>query len=129
MNILENKSNYRLSGRVTRQEGVLYLGYSASFLEFTFKGTKVEAEFITDRLDWEEIHRARENIILPKECGTCPYVKICDVCAAVTLAETGEFGGVPEYACKKAQEYSRLCKNFIEEMNCKNSGFQEVMKK
>ena len=75
---------------------------------------------------WEEIHRARENIILPKECKTCPYVKICDVCAAVTLAETGEFGGVPEYACKKAEEYHRLCKNFIEEMNCKDSGFQEV---
>lgn len=75
---------------------------------------------------WEEIRSARENIILPKECKTCPYVKICDVCAAVTLAETGEFHGVPEYACKKAQEYSRLCKNFIEEMICKDSGFQEV---
>lgn len=64
MNILENKSNYRLSGRVTRQEGVLYLGYSASFLEFTFKGTKVEAEFITDRLDWEEIHRAQVAVFV-----------------------------------------------------------------
>lgn len=58
MNLLENKSLYRLSGRTTWQEGVLYLGYSASFLEFSFRGTKVEAEFLTDRLDWPEIHRA-----------------------------------------------------------------------
>lgn len=58
MNVLENKENYRLSGRTTWQEGALYLGYSASFLEFSFKGTKAEAEFLTDRLDWEEIHRA-----------------------------------------------------------------------
>lgn len=58
MNILEDKASCRLSGRTTRQEGVIYLGYSASFLEFTFRGTKAEAEFLTDRLDWEEIHRA-----------------------------------------------------------------------
>lgn len=58
MNILENKGIYRLSGRTTWQDGVLYLGYSASFVEFTMKGTKAEAEFVTDRLDWEEIHRA-----------------------------------------------------------------------
>ncbi len=58
MNILTSKDAYRLSGRTTWQEGVLYLGYSASFLEITFRGTKVEAEFLTDCLDWEEIHRA-----------------------------------------------------------------------
>ncbi|MBP3611479.1 MAG: GDSL family lipase [Lachnospiraceae bacterium] len=58
MNLLENKSSYRLSGRTTWQEDVLYLGYSASFLEFCFRGTKVEAEFVTDRLDWEDKFRA-----------------------------------------------------------------------
>lgn len=58
MNVLEHKENYRLSGRTTWQDGILYLGYSASFLEFSFCGTKAEAEFLTDRLDWEEIHRA-----------------------------------------------------------------------
>lgn len=64
MNILENKTGYRLSGRTTWQEGALYLGYSASFLELSFKGTKVEAEFLTDRLDWEEIHRAWVAVFL-----------------------------------------------------------------
>lgn len=58
MNILKNQTSYRLSGRVTRQEDAVYLGYSASFLEVAFRGTKAEAEFLTDRLDWEEMHRA-----------------------------------------------------------------------
>lgn len=56
--VLKNKANYRLSGRTTWQEDILYLGYSASFLEVRFRGTKAVAEFVTDRLDWEEIHRA-----------------------------------------------------------------------
>ena len=58
MNILKNPGNYHLMGRTTWQDDVLYLGYSASFVEFSFKGTKAEAEFVTDRLDWEEMHRA-----------------------------------------------------------------------
>lgn len=64
MNILENKEFYRLSGRTTWQEGALYLGYSASFLEFSFKGTKVEAELLTDRLDWPELHRAQVAVFV-----------------------------------------------------------------
>ena len=58
MNLLEKKEAYRLSGRITWQENILYLGYSASFLEFSFKGTKAEAELVTDRLDWPDNHRA-----------------------------------------------------------------------
>lgn len=58
MNILNDKTAYRLSGRTTWQEDALYLGYSAAFLEVSFRGTRAEAEFLTDRLDWEEIHRA-----------------------------------------------------------------------
>lgn len=64
MNILTNKELYRVSGRTTWQEGNLYLGYSASFIEFSFKGTKVEAEFLTDRLDWEEFHRAQVAVFV-----------------------------------------------------------------
>lgn len=64
MNILENKEFYRLSGRSTWQKDALYLGYSASFLEFTFCGTKAEAEFVTDRLDWPETHRAQVAVFV-----------------------------------------------------------------
>lgn len=58
MNVLENKGLYRLSGRVTWQDGVLYLGYSASFLEVKFHGTKAVAEFVTDCMNWEENQKA-----------------------------------------------------------------------
>ena len=67
MNILENKELYRVSGRTTRQEGALYLGYSAAFIEFSFRGIKVEAEFVTDRLDWEEFHRAQVAVFVNGE--------------------------------------------------------------
>ena len=64
MNIIKNPENYRLMGRTTWQDDVLYLGYSASFIEFSFKGTKAETEFVTDRLDWGESHRARVAVFV-----------------------------------------------------------------
>lgn len=49
MNILENEKNYRLGGRHTWQNGMLYLAYSASYLEFCCEGTcTVIAELISD---------------------------------------------------------------------------------
>ncbi len=62
---------------------------------------------------WKSICKSRENIFLPKECSTCSLRKKCDMCAAVTLAETGRSDGLPPYACKKAQEFEKLCKDFI----------------
>ncbi len=59
---------------------------------------------------WESIRRERENIILPAECKGCNMRSICDVCAAVTMAETGSFDKVPRYICKKAEELVRLYK-------------------
>lgn len=67
MNVLENKGMYRLSGRTTWQEGALYLGYSASFIEVRFCGTKAVAEFATDCLDWEEMHRAWVAVFVDDE--------------------------------------------------------------
>lgn len=49
MNILENRSNYRLGGRSSWQNGVLYLAYSASYLEFCCEGCcKVTAQLLSD---------------------------------------------------------------------------------
>lgn len=62
---------------------------------------------------WQEIRKARENIILPPECTNCSMRSYCDMCAAVSFAETGRFDGVPGYACKKAKELRRLCKGYI----------------
>lgn len=67
MNLLENKNLYRICGRTTWQEGALYLGYSASFVEFSFFGTKATAEFVTDRLDWPDSHRGSVAVFVDGE--------------------------------------------------------------
>ncbi len=62
---------------------------------------------------WSCIKDSRKKIFLPSECLNCELRSYCDMCAAVPLAETGEFGKVPEYACKKAAEFKRLCDKFL----------------
>lgn len=63
---------------------------------------------------WKKIRNSRTKIILPLKCKTCELRKYCDMCAAVSFAETGEFNGVPEYVCKKAAEYKKLCDKFMQ---------------
>ncbi len=68
---------------------------------------------ITDFADaWNRIRSETEKILLPKKCLNCEHRKVCDMCAAVSIAETGRSDTVPEYACKKAHEYARLCKDY-----------------
>ena len=62
---------------------------------------------------WEFVKKSRENIYLPVKCKTCEFRKYCDMCAAIPLAENNEFGTVPEYVCKKAAEYKKLCDEFM----------------
>lgn len=62
---------------------------------------------------WECIKKSRENIFLPLKCKTCELRNYCDMCAAIPLAEAGEFGIVPEYVCKKAAEYKKLCDEYL----------------
>lgn len=61
---------------------------------------------------WDEIRGEREKIHLPKECSACDLRAICDVCAAVTSAESGKFDGIPRYVCEKAKSYGELIKGF-----------------
>ncbi len=62
---------------------------------------------------WNCTKESRKKIFLPSECQSCELRNYCDMCAAVPLAETGEFGKIPEYACKKAAYYKKLCDDFI----------------
>ena len=62
---------------------------------------------------WENINQAREDIKMPGECKTCEYRKHCDICAAVSYAETGSFSQVPRYVCEKAKAYCREMQNFV----------------
>lgn len=62
---------------------------------------------------WEKIKDKRKEIFLPQECTGCEYRKNCDMCAAVSYAETGKFNGLPVYVCRKAHEYGRLCSEYL----------------
>ena len=67
---------------------------------------------------WSQLKSSRETITLPPKCRGCELRAYCDVCAAVTLAETGSFSGVPDYVCKKAAAYKSLCERFVKSENC-----------
>ena len=62
---------------------------------------------------WNQIRKAREEIILPPQCTNCEYKHNCDICAAVSYAETGKFDGLPTYACEKAKAYTKLVKQAL----------------
>ena len=57
---------------------------------------------------WQKIRKEREEIILPPRCTNCEYKQHCDICAAVSYAETGKFNGLPTYVCEKAKAYAKL---------------------
>lgn len=48
INILDKKEKYNIVGRHTWQDHILYLAYSASYIEFCFKGTKLDVTLLTD---------------------------------------------------------------------------------
>mgnify|MGYP003253824816 CR=1 FL=1 len=48
INILDKKEQCNIVGRHTWQDQTLYLGHSASYIEFRFKGTKLDVTLVTD---------------------------------------------------------------------------------
>lgn len=64
---------------------------------------------------WQEIRAAREQILTPHQCSACTVRHACDQCAAVCLAETGEFTGVPHYLCEKTYAYLNLIRREMEQ--------------
>jgi MoaA/NifB/PqqE/SkfB family radical SAM enzyme len=57
---------------------------------------------------WEQIRKATAEIRMPKECATCSNRKMCAVCAAICVTETGGFEKKPEYICRMTEEIIRL---------------------
>lgn len=51
MNILENSAYYRLGGRYIKNDDILYLSYSASYIELEFTGDRAIVEFVTEGFD------------------------------------------------------------------------------
>ncbi len=65
---------------------------------------------------WQEIKAQTAQIRLPEECLTCKYSGVCNVCAAMCMAETGDFGKTPEYICRMTKHLYTLA----ERSNCNN---------
>ena len=57
---------------------------------------------------WSDIKAKTELIRLPEECLSCKYAGICNVCAAMCKAETGEFGKTPQYICRMTKHLFTL---------------------
>ena len=62
---------------------------------------------------WQAIRSATEEIRLPEECLTCKYSGICNVCAAMCKAETGDFGKTPQYICRMTKHLFALAERSI----------------
>ena len=63
---------------------------------------------------WAALRRETAKLRLAPECGGCAYQKLCSVCAAVCLTETGRFDGVPTYMCEKTKAQVRLMQEAVE---------------
>lgn len=56
---------------------------------------------------WEQLREETKKIRQPAKCVTCAKKEVCGACAAVCVAETGEFDQVPEYMCQRTDEIVR----------------------
>ena len=56
---------------------------------------------------WEEVKLQAKQMILPRECRSCPKKPFCEACPAGGFAENGCFTEAPEYLCRKTTEYLR----------------------
>lgn len=57
---------------------------------------------------WQDTISATDAIRLPTECLGCKYAGICNVCAAMCKAETGDFGKTPHYICRMTKRLFTL---------------------
>lgn len=64
-----------------------------------------EAGFLTA---WEELPKQYPKGKIVEQCQNCKYAALCESCPAVRLAETGEWFGIPEYACKEAKKLHQI---------------------
>lgn len=69
------------------------------------------------RAAWQQLREQTEGMRIPEKCARCPSRKVCCVCAAVCLTETGSFDDVPEYVCQMTEETIRRTWQAYEERN------------
>ena len=66
---------------------------------------------------WQQLRQRTREIRMPAQCGGCKNRKLCPVCAAVCVTETGAFDQVPEYVCRMTEEKLRANWQAYEERN------------
>ncbi len=59
---------------------------------------------------WQELGELTGQLKLSGICARCDNRELCHPCAAIALAETGRFEGVPQYMCQTAKELRRLAR-------------------
>ena len=62
---------------------------------------------------WQNIKNETAKIRLPEECLTCRYSGVCNVCAAMCKAETGDFGKTPHYICRMTKHLFALAERSV----------------
>lgn len=57
---------------------------------------------------WEKVIADTEKICLSGVCSECKNKGICHSCAAMAMAETGEFGKIPTYLCRMMEAMKKI---------------------
>ena len=64
---------------------------------------------------WKKLIDMGENIKLTGVCKSCDNFQVCHFCAAVALAETGSFSGIPKYLCEEITEAKKIAEKALAE--------------
>lgn len=66
------------------------------------------------RTAWKELVTETGNLRLSGTCEACPTRELCHPCAAISLAETGRFDGIPTYMCRAVAQMQRIALEELE---------------
>lgn len=64
---------------------------------------------------WQTLLQETKKLRQPSKCVACDKKDICGACAAVCVAETGNFDQVPGYMCQRTEEILRLTLEKVQE--------------
>ncbi len=81
-------NSVRTGGRSIFTDGIRYLDYTCSFIEFEFTGTKAEAELVSDMMPSEEIFRAYMAVFIDGSTEPSKKIKLDEKSAVYTLYES-----------------------------------------
>lgn len=57
---------------------------------------------------WNSVSKQTKQILLSSKCAKCANRRVCSVCAAKAMAETGRYDGTPEYLCAVTNEMNKI---------------------